>query len=206
MLLLVGLGNPGAEYAGNRHNIGFMAVDEIVRRHGFGPWRKRFQAKIAEGTVALPNGGTEKVLAIQPQTYMNLSGQSVGDAAGFYKLGPERVVVFHDELDLAPGRLRVKRGGGAGGHNGLRSIDAHLGPDYWRVRLGIGHPGDKALVHAYVLRDFAKADASWLPPLLAACADAFPLLAASAPDKFMNKVTVAIQPAKPEPAGNCAQS
>ena len=197
MLLLVGLGNPGAEYAGHRHNVGFMAVDEIVRRHGFGPWRKRFQARVAEGTVSLPAGGTEKVLAIEPQTYMNLSGQSVGDAAGFYKIPPERVVVFHDELDLAPGRLRVKKGGGAGGHNGLRSMDAHLGQDYWRVRLGIGHPGDKNLVHNYVLHTFAKDDAGWLEPLLAACADAFPLLAAGTPDKFMNAVTVATQPPKP---------
>ena len=206
MLLLVGLGNPGAEYAGHRHNVGFMAVDEIVRRHGFGPWRKRFQARIAEGTVALPAGGSEKVLALEPQTYMNLSGQSVGDAAGFYKLEPARVVVFHDELDLAPGRLRVKRGGGAGGHNGLRSLDAHLGQDYWRVRLGIGHPGDKTQVHGYVLRNFAKDEAGWLEPLLAACAEAFPLLAAGAPDKFMNKVTVATQPPRaaapaPAPAG-----
>ncbi len=196
MLLLVGLGNPGSDYAGHRHNIGFMAVDEIVRRHGFGPWRKRFQAKIAEGLIDLPAGGTEKVLALQPQTYMNLSGQSVGDATGYFKLSPDRVVVFHDELDLAPGKLRVKRGGGAGGHNGLRSMDAHLGPDYWRVRLGIGHPGDKALVHGYVLHDFSKADATWLAPLLTACADAFPLLAAGAPDKFMNKVTLATQPPK----------
>ena len=200
MLLLVGLGNPGTEYAGHRHNIGFMAVDEIVRRHGFGPWRRRFQARVCEGSVELPGGGSEKVLAIQPQTYMNLSGQSVGEAAKFYKLPPERVVVVHDELDLAPGRLRIKRGGGAGGHNGLRSLDAHLGPDYWRVRLGIGHPGNKALVHNYVLHDFAKADRDWLDPLLAACADAFPLLAAGGHDKFMNKVTVATQPAKSVPA------
>ncbi len=194
MLLLVGLGNPGAQYAGNRHNIGFMAVDEIVRRHGFGPWRKGFQAKYAEGSVALPTGGREKVLAILPQTYMNLSGQSVCEAVGFYKLSPGQVVVFHDELDLAPGRLRVKRGGGAGGHNGLRSIDAHLGADYWRVRLGIGHPGDKKLVHNYVLHDFAKDDISWLGPLITACADAFSLLVAASPDKFMNKVAVATQP------------
>ncbi|MEI7610192.1 MAG: aminoacyl-tRNA hydrolase [Rhodospirillaceae bacterium] len=196
MLLLVGLGNPGAEYAGHRHNVGFMAVDEIVRRHGFGPWRKRFSARVTEGTVALPSGGTEKVLAIEPQTYMNLSGQSVGEAATFYKLPPEKVVVFHDELDLAPGRLRVKKGGGAGGHNGLRSIDAHLGPDYWRVRLGIGHPGVKHLVHNYVLHNFAKDDAEWLEPLLAACADAFPLLAAASPEKFATKVALATQPPK----------
>lgn len=196
MLLLVGLGNPGTEYAGHRHNIGFMAVDEIVRRHGFGPWRKRFQARVCEGSVPLPDGGVEKALAIQPQTYMNLSGQSVGEAANFYKLPPEKVVVFHDELDLAPGRLKVKRGGGAGGHNGLRSLDAHLGPDYWRVRMGIGHPGDKALVHNYVLRDFAKADREWLDPLLTACAEAFPLMAAGRPENFLNKVTLATRPAK----------
>ncbi|MEI8393985.1 MAG: aminoacyl-tRNA hydrolase [Rhodospirillaceae bacterium] len=197
MLLLVGLGNPGSDYAGHRHNVGFMAVDEIVRRHGFSPWRKRFQAKVAEGSVDLPGGGVEKILAIEPQTYMNLSGQAVGEAASFYKIPPEQVVVFHDELDIAPGRMRIKRGGGAGGHNGLRSLDAHLGADYWRVRLGIGHPGDKSLVHGYVLRDFAKEDRLWLEPLLGACAEAFPLLAAGHPDKFMNKVTVATQPPKP---------
>ncbi len=190
MLLLVGLGNPGKEYAGNRHNIGFMAVDEIVRRLGFAAWRKRPQVRLAEGSVTLPDGGNEKVLAIQPQTYMNLSGQSVGGVAAFHKIPPERVIVFHDELDLAPGRLRVKRGGGAGGHNGLRSIDAHLGRDYWRVRLGIGHPGDKALVHDYVLHDFDKADRNWLEPLLGACAEAFSLMAAGRADDFMNRVTV----------------
>jgi PTH1 family peptidyl-tRNA hydrolase len=199
VLLLVGLGNPGSEYAGNRHNIGFMAVDEIVRRHDFGPWRKRFQARTAEGTVALPGGGVEKVVAVEPLSYMNLSGQSVAAATGFFKLPLERVVVFHDELDLAPGRLRVKRGGGAGGHNGLRSIDSHLGPDYWRVRLGIGHPGDKALVHGYVLHDFAKADRGWLDPLLTACADAFPHLACGDAPTFMNKVTVALQPPRAKP-------
>ena len=195
MLLLVGLGNPGAEYAGHRHNIGFMAVDEIARRHGFGPWRNRFQAKVAEGTVSLPEGGGEKVQAILPQTYMNRSGQSIGEAAAFYKLAPDRVIVFHDELDLAPGRLRVKRGGGAGGHNGLRSLDAHLGADYWRVRLGIGHPGDKTLVHGFVLHDFAKTDRDWLSPLLDACAEAFPLLAQGQAEKFMSRVAVATQPA-----------
>lgn len=199
MLLLVGLGNPGTEYAGNRHNIGFMAVEEIARRHGFGPWKKRFQARTADGTVAIP-GGAEKVLALEPQTYMNLSGQAVAEAARFFKLSPEQVVVFHDELDLAPGRIKVKRGGGAGGHNGLRSIDAHLGQDYWRVRLGIGHPGNKALVHTYVLHDFARADGDWLEPLFTACADAFPQLAAGRHDQFMNRVTLATQPPKPEKA------
>ncbi len=188
MLLLVGLGNPGAEYARNRHNIGFMAVDRIARRHGFSPWRKRFQGQAAEGTV-----GTGKVLALEPLTFMNLSGQSVVAALQFFKLKPENVVVIHDELDLPPGRIRVKKGGGHGGHNGLRSIDSHIGKDYWRVRLGIGHPGDKAQVSGYVLHDFAKADQSWIDPLLDAVADAFPLMAQGQPETFMNKVTLATQ-------------
>ena len=191
MLLLVGLGNPGAEYARNRHNIGFMAVEAIARRHGFSPWKKRFQGQTAEGTVA-----GDKVLALEPLTYMNLSGQSVGAALQFFKLKPEQVVVFYDELDLPPGKIRVKKGGGAGGHNGIRSMDAHIGKEYWRVRLGIGHPGDKNLVSNYVLHDFAKADQSWLEPLLDACADAFPLLVQGQPENFMNKVTLATQPPK----------
>jgi PTH1 family peptidyl-tRNA hydrolase len=189
MLLLVGLGNPGAEYARNRHNIGFMAVEAIARRYGFGPWRKRFQGQTADGTV-----DGEKVLALEPLTFMNLSGQSVGAALQFFKLTPENVVVIHDELDLAPGRIRVKKGGGHGGHNGLRSIDAHIGKDYWRVRLGIGHPGDKNQVSSYVLHDFAKADQTWLDPLIDAVADHLPLLVKSQPENFMNKVTVATQP------------
>ncbi len=191
MLLLVGLGNPGAEYARNRHNIGFMAVEEIARRHGFSPWRKRFQGQTCEGTVA-----GDKVLALEPLTYMNLSGQSVGAALQFFKLKPEQVVVFHDELDLPPGRIRVKKGGGHGGHNGLRSMDAHIGKEYWRVRLGIGHPGDKNAVSNYVLHDFAKADQTWLEPLIDACAAAFPLLTQGQPENFMNKVTLATQPPK----------
>ena len=191
MLLLVGLGNPGAEYARNRHNIGFMAVEEIARRHGFSPWRKRFQGQTAEGTV-----GGDKVLALEPLTYMNVSGQSVVAALQFFKLTPENVVVIHDELDLPPGRIRVKKGGGHGGHNGLRSIDSHIGKDYWRIRLGIGHPGDKNQVSGYVLHDFAKADQSWLDPLIDAVADAFPLMARGQPENFMNKVTLATQPAK----------
>ncbi|MGQ9371416.1 aminoacyl-tRNA hydrolase [Azospirillum sp. A39] len=191
MLLLVGLGNPGAEYARNRHNIGFMAVEEIARRHGFGPWRRRFQGQTAEGTVA-----GDKILALEPLTYMNLSGQSVGAALQFFKLKPEQVVVFHDELDLPPARLRVKKGGGHGGHNGLRSIDGHIGKEYWRVRLGIGHPGDKNQVSNYVLHDFAKADKDWLEPLIDACADAFPLLVEGQAEKFMSKVALATQPAK----------
>ncbi len=191
MLLLVGLGNPGAEYARNRHNIGFMAVEEIARRHGFGPWRKRFQGQTAEGTV-----GGEKVIALEPLTFMNLSGQSVAAALQFFKLKPENVVVIHDELDLPPGKIRVKKGGGHGGHNGLRSIDAHLGKEYWRIRLGIGHPGDKDRVSGYVLHDFAKAEQSWLDPLIDAVADAFPLVVKGQPENFMNKVTLATAPAK----------
>ncbi len=191
MLLLVGLGNPGAEYARNRHNIGFMAVEEIARRHGFGPWRKRFQGQTAEGTV-----GGEKVIALEPLTFMNLSGQSVTAALQFFKLKPENIVVIHDELDLPPGKIRVKKGGGHGGHNGLRSIDAHVGKDYWRIRLGIGHPGDKDRVSGYVLHDFAKADQSWLDPLIDAVADAFPLVVKGQAETFMNKVSLATAPAK----------
>lgn len=168
-----------------------MAVEEIARRHGFSPWKKRFQGQTCEGTVA-----GDKVLALEPLTYMNLSGQSVGAALQFFKLKPEQVVVFYDELDLPPGKIRVKKGGGAGGHNGIRSMDAHIGKEYWRVRLGIGHPGDKNAVSNYVLHDFAKADQSWLEPLLDACADAFPLLVQGQPENFMNKVTLATQPPK----------
>jgi PTH1 family peptidyl-tRNA hydrolase len=185
MLLLVGLGNPGPEYARNRHNVGFMAVDEIVRRHGFGPWRKRFQGQTCEGMVA-----GEKVLALQPQTYMNLSGQSVGEAMRFFKLIPEQVVVFHDELDLPQGKVRVKKGGGHGGHNGLRSIDDHIGKDYWRVRLGIGHPGQKELVTGYVLHDFAKADQVWLEPLLDVLAKEFPLVAEGAVARYASRIAL----------------
>lgn len=192
MLLVVGLGNPGPQYANNRHNIGFMAVDGIVRRHDFGPWRRRFQGQTAEGIV-----GGGKVIALEPQTYMNLSGQSVGEAMRFFKLTPDRVFVFHDELDLVPGRLRAKKGGGAGGHNGLKSIDEHIGRDYWRIRIGIGHPGHKDLVSGYVLHDFAKADRSWTEPLLDALADAFPLLAAGEPEKYLNKVNLTVNPPPP---------
>lgn len=188
MLLLVGLGNPGNEYARNRHNIGFMAVETIAQRHRFTPWKKRFQGQTAEGTVA-----GDKVLALEPATFMNLSGQSVVAALQFYKLKPENVVVIHDELDLPPGRIRVKKGGGHGGHNGLRSIDAHIGKEYWRIRLGIGHPGNKDLVSGYVLHDFAKADQAWIDPLLDAVSDNLPLIVDGQPELFMNKVTVATQ-------------
>lgn len=187
MLLVVGLGNPGSEYVGTRHNIGFMAVDELVRRHSFTPWKTKFQGEIAEGSIA-----GEKVVVLKPQTFMNLSGQSVGMAARYLKVTLPHVLVVHDELDLLPGRVRVKTGGGAGGHNGLKSIDAHLGRDYRRVRLGIGHPGDKNLVTSYVLHPFAKADQLWLPSLLEAVADGFPALIAGDDAGFMNKVSVAM--------------
>ena len=192
MLLLVGLGNPGSRYTLNRHNIGFMAVDEIVRRHSFGPWRKRFRGEIAEGQVA-----GEKVLALKPQTFMNLSGQSVGEALRFYKIPLDQIVVLHDELDLAPGRIRVKRGGGNGGHNGLRSLDQHIGKDYRRVRLGIGHPGDKDQVKSYVLKDFAKADHPWIEKLLDAIADEFPRLVEGDDPGFMSRVAHLTAPPKP---------
>ena len=160
MQLFVGLGNPGASYAGNRHNIGFMAVDRIASDHGFGPWRGKFQGSLAEGRL-----GSERVILLKPETFMNRSGASVGEAMRFFKLEPADVTVFHDELDLAPGKLRVKQGGGHAGHNGLRSIHSVIGPDYARVRLGIGHPGHKDAVSGYVLHDFAKADADWLEDL-----------------------------------------
>ncbi|HEX6980432.1 MAG TPA: aminoacyl-tRNA hydrolase [Alphaproteobacteria bacterium] len=194
LVLLVGLGNPGPTYAKHRHNVGFMAVDTIVRRHGFGPYRARFEGLAADGQI----DGT-RVVALKPQTYMNESGRSVAAAARFYKVDPSQIIVFYDELDLAPGRLRVKRGGGNAGHNGLRSIDAHLGPDYWRVRIGIGHPGDKRLVSGYVLHDFAKADAAWLEPLLEAIAAEVPRLVAGDDGGFMSRVAHAMNPPAPKP-------
>ena len=186
MLLIAGLGNPGAQYRNNRHNVGFMAADAIARRHSFSPWSRKFKGEIAEGSLA-----GEKVLLLKPQTFMNLSGESVGEAMRFYKLGPADVVVIHDELDLAAGKIRLKAGGGHGGHNGLRSIDAHCGKDYRRLRIGIGHPGDKARVHGHVLGDFAKADAEWLDPLLEAIAAHADLLARGEDSTFMNRVTLA---------------
>ena len=197
MLLLVGLGNPGNKYADNRHNIGFMAVDEIVRRHDFAVARKRFQGLLCEGKL-----GGQKVLALKPQTFMNESGRSVGEAARFYKLSPDQIVVIHDELDLAPGKLRVKRGGGLAGHNGLRSLAAHIGKDFRRIRLGVGHPGDKGKVLSHVLRDFAKADDAWLAPLLVAMAQAAPLLVRDDSDSaFASKVALILKPPthKPKP-------
>lgn len=189
MWLLVGLGNPGAQYSQNRHNIGFMAVDEIIRRHDFSDGGKKFQAFVASGVI-----GSEKVLTLKPQTYMNLSGQSVQAAAAFYKIPTDRIIVFHDELDLAPGKLRMKFAGGAAGHNGLRSIDEHLGQDYWRVRLGVGHPGDRDRVSGHVLSDFGKEDEVWLEKTLSAIADQAGLLVAGDMDGFMSKVAQTLQP------------
>lgn len=191
MLLLVGLGNPGAKYAKHRHNVGFMALEAIVRHHGFGPGRTRFRSIAYDGRL-----DGEKTLALKPQTFMNLSGEAVGEAMRFYKLSPADIVVFHDELDLAPGKIRVKTGGGHAGHNGLRSITQHIGPDFRRVRIGIGHPGDKALVHYYVLSDFAKADQDWLAALLGAMATAAGHLAHGEDEKFMTKVALLTRPAK----------
>ena len=190
MLMLVGLGNPGAQYAGHRHNIGFMALDRIAEDHGFSPWKSRFQGQVAEGRL-----GATKSLLLKPATFMNDSGRSVGEAVRFYKLDASDVTVLHDELDLAPGKCRVKQGGGHAGHNGLRSIHAHIGPDYRRVRLGIGHPGDKSRVSGYVLHDFAKADREgWLDDLLLGVSDGAPKLAADDAAGFMNAVALRTQP------------
>ena len=192
MKLLVGLGNPGGSYVRHRHNVGFMAVDAIAAAHGFAPWRAKFQGQIAEGRL-----GPERVLLLKPGTYMNLSGGSVRAAMDFFKLEPADVVAFHDELDLAPGRVRVKTGGGTAGHNGLRSLGAHIGPDFVRVRIGIGHPGDKRLVSNHVLGDFAKADADWLDDLLRGIADGAPALAAGDTPAFLNAVARRLPPPKP---------
>ena len=188
MRLFVGLGNPGAKYARNRHNIGFMAVDEIARRHGFSPWRRRFQGETSEGAL-----GTERVILLKPTTSMNDSGRSVQEAAGFFKIAPGDVTVFHDELELPPGKVRVKIGGGIAGHNGLRSISAHIGNDYRRVRLGIGHPGVKEMVHGHVLSDFAKADNDWVATLCEAVAEHAALVAKGTDATFANRVHLAMQ-------------
>lgn len=188
MLLWTGLGNPEPGQARHRHNIGFMAVDAIARRHGFSPWRKRFKGETADGSIA-----GRKILLLKPLTYMNASGESVQAAAAFFKIAPADITAFHDELDLAPGRVRVKKGGGAAGHNGLRSMDRMLGtPEYWRVRLGIGHPGSKERVTGHVLGDFAKVDQPWLEALLDAVADAAPLLAEDKPEPFMTRVALLV--------------
>ena len=187
MLLFVGLGNPGAKHAGNRHNIGFMVVDAIAKRHGFPPWRRRFQGVATEGTLA-----REKVLLLLPGTYMNESGRAVAEAMHFYKIPLSGISVFHDEIELPPAKVRVKVGGGIAGHNGLRSISAHVGNDYKRVRLGVGHPGVKELVHGYVLSDFAKDERPWVAALTDAIADNADLLAQSKDASFQNKVHLAM--------------
>jgi len=192
MKLFVGLGNPGAKYAGNRHNIGFMAMDRLAADHGFAPWRKAFQGMAADGRL-----GDERVVLLKPGTFMNLSGQSVGEAMRFFRLTPADVTVFHDELDLAPGKLRLKRGGGHAGHNGLRSLHGHIGEAYGRVRMGIGHPGHKDAVADYVLHDFAKADQAWLEDLLRGISDGAGLLAAGDGPKFLNAVALRMAPARP---------
>ncbi|MCA0960711.1 aminoacyl-tRNA hydrolase [Salipiger bermudensis] len=189
MQIFVGLGNPGGKYARNRHNIGFMALDRIAEDHGFGPWRARFQGEVSEGRL-----GGDKVLLLKPGTFMNLSGQAVGEAMRFFKLESDDVTVFHDELDLAPGKCRVKTGGGHAGHNGLRSIHAHIGEAYHRVRLGIGHPGRKDLVAAYVLHDFHKADEDWLDDLLRGISDGAGELARRETGKFQNAVALRVNP------------
>ena len=188
MRLFVGLGNPGSRYAKNRHNIGFMAVDAIARAHNAGPWRRRFQGEAAEAVI-----DGERVLLLKPQTYMNESGRAVAEAQRFFKIVLEDVTVFHDEIDLPPAKLRVKVGGGNAGHNGLRSITAQCGNDYRRVRLGIGHPGDKALVHSYVLSDFAKAEEAWVDDLCRACAEHAALLARGDDGGFQNNVHLAME-------------
>ncbi|THD64352.1 aminoacyl-tRNA hydrolase [Phenylobacterium sp.] len=187
MLLIAGLGNPGPTYAKTRHNIGFMAVDEIARRWGFGPFRSRFSGFAAEGAIETP-AGSVKTLILKPQTFYNESGRAVGEALKFFKTEPENLVVFYDEIDLAPGRFRMKAGGGAAGNNGVRSIVSQVGPYFRRARLGTGHPGDKELVHGHVLSEFHKAELKWVEPLIAACADAAPLLAAGEDEKYQTEV------------------
>src|SRR5215510_16424894 len=187
MKLFVGLGNPGSAHAHQRHNVGFMAAERIATRYGLIPWKKRFHGLVCDGQI-----GGHRVTLLKPQTYMNDSGRSVGEAQRYLKIGEGDIYVFHDELDLAPGKVRVKAGGGNAGHNGLRSITAHIGNDYGRVRIGIGHPGAKDLVSAYVLHDFAKADAIWLEPLLEAMADAAGRLAAGDEARFLSDVARAM--------------
>jgi len=187
MIIVAGLGNPGPKYQGNRHNIGFMAADEIARRWSFGPERAKFQSIIREGEVETASG-RKRVLLMKPQTYMNESGRAVAEAARFYKVQPSEVIVFHDEIDLAPGRFRMKKGGGAAGQNGVRSLISQLGPDFRRARMGVGHPGEPLLVHGYVLSDFHKADHPWLEPMLTAVADALPFALAGDDDRYQAEV------------------
>jgi PTH1 family peptidyl-tRNA hydrolase len=194
MKLFVGLGNPGTKYQNNRHNIGFMALDQIASDHGFSPWKKKFQGLVADGRL-----GREKVTLLKPETFMNLSGQSVGEAMRFYKITPADVVVFHDELDLAPAKIKCKTGGGHAGHNGLRSIHQHIGVEYDRVRMGIGHPGHKDKVASYVLNDFAKAEQNWLDDVIRGVGDGAVFLAEGEPSKFMNAVAMRTVPQRPKP-------
>ena len=191
MLLIVGLGNPGREYEKHRHNVGAVVVDALHRRYGFSPWRRRFSSDLAEGSI----GGVKATL-LKPHTYMNESGRAVGEAMRFHKLEPADVLVIHDELDLLPGKVKVKTGGGGAGHNGIRSVTGHLGAEYRRLRIGIGHPGHRDLVSSYVLRDFPKGDAEWLDPLIAALVENAPLLAAGDDAGFANRVHLATQPPK----------
>ena len=193
MLLIVGLGNPGRRYAGNRHNVGFMAADEIHRRHRLAAWRDRFEGELSEGLL-----GGEKAFILKPATYMNESGRAVGQAMRFFKLAPADVLVIYDELDLPPGKLRMKAGGGTAGHKGLRSIEAHIGREFRRMRIGIGHPGARELVNSYVLHDFPKVDQDWLQPLISAIAENAPLLAKGEDSSFMNRVHLAVAPSEPE--------
>ena len=192
--LIVGLGNPGARYERNRHNIGFMAADEFARRHGFGPFRAKFDAAIAEGNIA-----GDRVYLAKPQTYMNASGDAVGAARRFYKIDSSEIAVIYDEIDLAPGKLRVKQGGGSAGHNGIRSIEGAIGEDFWRVRLGVGHPGDKRLVETYVLQNFDAEEMQWVTSLVDAVAEALPLLVAENASGFMTKVALILKPPPPKP-------
>lgn len=204
MRVIVGLGNPGAKYAGNRHNIGFMAVDAIASTHRFGPWRSKFQAEIAEGDIETPAGPIRTVL-MKPQTFMNESGRAVAEAVRFYKLQPADVAVIYDEIDLAPGKFRTKTGGGAAGHNGIRSVASHIGPDFVRLRMGVGHPGDKALVHHHVLSDFFKVERDWVERLCDAVARSAPLLVAGDLDAFQTRVTYLAPAPKPD-AGDDASA
>lgn len=191
MLLIVGLGNPGTKYAGNRHNIGFMALDRIASDHGFGPWRSRFQGETAEGRL-----GNERVVLLKPSTFMNLSGQSVGEAMRYLKIEPAEVIVLHDELDLPPGKVRLKTGGGHAGHNGLRSIHQHIGENYRRIRIGIGHPGHKDRVAGYVLADFAKAEADLVEDMLRGLSDGAEALGRGEDSRFLNAVSARVAPAR----------
>ncbi len=188
MLLLVGLGNPGGKYTNNRHNVGFMVVDDIAHHHGFSPWRAKFQGVLADGTI-----DGEKILLLKPMTFMNRSGQSVGALMRFYKLTPDQIIVFHDELDLAPAKLRIKTGGGHGGNNGIRDIASHIGPDFKRVRMGVGHPGNKGAVQGHLLSDFAKADKVWLDPLIDECVRGLPFLIKGENDKYMTQIALHLQ-------------